>query len=137
MLFAKEGYYHHELSFNSTYGSYRNFSLWLPYRLNLYDDFTFPFIRAKVNYDFFYVNRISVKHDYGKTIIDVDLCGGLYNSYRELIYEKAYFLDVLSLNDIMNLTDFDIDKLLKEYSQRSRISYDYREQNYGRKKKYF
>lgn len=33
MLFAKEGYYRYELSFNSTYDSYRNFSLWLPYRI--------------------------------------------------------------------------------------------------------
>jgi len=137
LLFAKEGCYRHVLSFSSTYGHYSNLSIWLPLRLHLYDGFTFQFIKAKVNYYFFYVNRLSVKHGYGDTIIEANLCDGIYNMYREFVYNKAYFLDVLSLNDILNLTNYDIDKLLKEYSRTSNISHHYREQKYGRKRRYF
>ena len=135
-LFANEGY-HHILAFESNYGYFSPWHIRLPYRLNLYDGFMFPLIKAKVQDYYFYVRNIYLQHYFGECISNVRLQGGYANTYPELIYDKADFLGALSLNNQFDQTDYVIDNMLRQYSQQGRIIHPEPEQKYGRKREIF
>ena len=81
----------------------------------------FIFARAAVGCDYFYVNEILYERELGKTKIEI-VCkaGTMYNKYRELLLDKARFLD-----DIDFRTEYDarpyLDEMLQTYARKGHM----------------
>ncbi len=120
-LFHQENFYKYTLSFSTRYDYFYGFQLWLPVVLNRYDTFIFNFIKGKVNETYFWVEDISYTHEYGKSCYQVDLKGGYFNSYRELLLEKVKFMNAISLHDLIESSEYDLDDKLREYERSGHI----------------
>lgn len=117
-LFNNGQPYHYVLSFESFYGYYSEFNIWLPVMLNHSDSFHFDFIFGKVNISYFWVKRVIVQHQNGKTRIEVDLLGGIYNRYQELVLDKAYLLDKYSFSELYYSNLYTVYEKIKEYAHK-------------------
>lgn len=121
-LFKKPDCFLHSLAFSSPYGTCDWINVWLPYRLQANDFFLFSFIFSKVKESSFYVDNVTVIHQYGEVSIQAFLkAGWTMNTYRKLLVDKLDFAKVLPLNDLFNLSDYELDKKLIEYARKSNL----------------
>lgn len=119
-LFNNGDKYLYEMCFS--YFSFNGyFYLWLPVMLKPFDRFDFHFVYAKLKTSSFWVEDVSHRHEYGKTIVDVSLKGGYPNKYRELLLEKVKFLNDISFHEIINISDFQLDEKLKRYARSEKL----------------
>jgi hypothetical protein len=78
-----------------------------------FEQVNFPFVKAKVGTDFFWVNRIQHEITENRTNIVVWLKGGILNKYREYVLDKALFQGWIGLMDVYHKHDIQIDNELK------------------------
>jgi hypothetical protein len=77
------------------------------------EQISFPFVKAKVGTDTFYVNR--VRHVFGPDpSVEIWVQGGFLNKYREFILDKAEFLGRIGWMDLHHQTPFEIDERLRK-----------------------
>lgn len=77
-----------------------------------YETFEFFFIKAKLGFTSFWVKDVHHTIDDNKSYISVFLEGGILNTYREFVLDKALFEGNLSFFDVYKKFDFEIDELL-------------------------
>ena len=120
-LFNNGQAYHYVLSFESFYGYYSEFNIWLPVKLSHSDSFHFDFIFAKMNISYFWVKKVAVQHHNGNVRIEVDLLGGIYNRYQELVLDKAYLLETYPFSELYYSNLYLRYKKVKEYARKERL----------------
>jgi len=82
---------------------------------NLHDTFIFPFIRPCLGTEYFFVKQIQHELINGSHTITLWLSGGFVNTYRELLYDKARFYRLLSMQEEFSLTDAELDEILRKH----------------------
>ncbi|MEM0519595.1 hypothetical protein [Aequorivita flava] len=94
------------ISHNKTYSSFKCNNL--SYIPKVGDNFTLPFLRAKFNFDMFYV--YDVHHNFIDDLhrIDIILKQGLFNSFWHHRLDEAKFKNEISIMDLINLNEADI-----------------------------
>ena len=77
------------------------------------ENITIPFLKAKVNSDFFYVDDI--RHSFESNIqrIDIFLLSGMYNSYWYNRKHQAIEENEISFRDLFELYEFQLKKILR------------------------
>jgi hypothetical protein len=121
-LFCNGGKYLYRFSFSYlSYYYYSFFHLWLSAPLNLFESFDFPFIYAKVKCGYFWIEDIVHEQEYGRSLVTVTLKGGYPNLYRSLLLSKAQFTDEIPLDDIINLSEYQIEEKLKKYAKQQKL----------------
>lgn len=98
----------------SYFDSHATVTLWLKHIPRVFDCFDFFFVKAKVGTSNFWVRDITHEVENDNHQINVQLCGGFPNMYREMLIEKALFFNVISLRDIYDNTDYQLDEILKK-----------------------
>ncbi len=119
-LFNNGEKYLYELCF-SHFSNFGYFYLWLPVMLKPFDRFDFHFVYAKLKTSSFWVEDVSHRHEYGKTIVDVSLKGGYPNKYRELLLERAKFMEDISYFELRDLSEFQLDEKLMKYARQVKL----------------
>ena len=76
------------------------------------EDLDLPFVQARLNTSFFYVDSITHCLQESKQIIYIYLKSGFYNSYWKIRRDEAEMKREFSFNDIINLDDYDLKKKL-------------------------
>ncbi len=110
-LLCNGGKYLYRFSFSYlSYYYYSFFHLWLDVPLNLFECFDFPFIYAKINCGYFWIENIGHEHEYGKSITAINLNGGYPNLYRSLLLAKAQFTNEITFDDMINLSEYQIEE---------------------------
>lgn len=120
-LFNNGQPYHYVLSFESYYGYYSEFNIWLPVMLNHADSFHFDFIFAKLNISYFWVKSVTIEHHNGKTKLSADLISGIYNRYEELAYAKACLLKAYSFDELYYSNSYVLYEKIKEYVRKEKL----------------
>lgn len=120
-LFNNGEPYHYILTFESSYGYYSEFNIWLPVMLNHSDLFRFDFIFAKVNISYFWVKRVIVQHQNGKVQIEVNLLEGIYNRYEELVFDKVDLLDIYSFKELYYSNLYRTSEKIKKYARKEKL----------------
>lgn len=94
------------VSHDKTYSSFKCENL--SYIPKVGDNFTLPFLRAKFNFDMFYVYE--VHHNFIDDVhrIDISLKQGLFNSFWHHRLDEAKFKNEISIMDLINLSEADI-----------------------------
>jgi hypothetical protein len=73
----------------------------------------FPFVKAKVGTDHFYVDK--VRHEFGSTYtVEIWVKGGFFNFYREYILDKAEFQGRIGWMDLHHQQPYEIDERLNK-----------------------
>lgn len=86
----------------------------LPVLPREYESFDFPFIKAKLGTDQFWIKRIGHSLFDSEVVIDIWLEGHLLNRYREFSLEKALFQGWITFWDKYEMSEFQIDDTLKK-----------------------
>lgn len=93
-----------------------------PFALGLYetprvgDQFQFPFLKPKLGTEHFWVKKVLQEIFNGGHIISIDLTADPPNLYLQLLFEKAYLNEELSITDSLGSSHYDTTKkLLKLY----------------------
>jgi hypothetical protein len=76
------------------------------------DNFSWSFLMGKFSTTSFYVESIDHIHRNGCMATVIHLKMGYYNSYRQLLMNKASFLNLIDFNEMIALSDCKIDELL-------------------------
>ncbi len=71
-----------------------------------------PYFRAKLGGDYFYVERITNEFWDGKQIVHFSLKRGMYNLYWHIRKDEAEIKREVSLNDLFDLEDYELQKKL-------------------------
>lgn len=106
---------------DSYHDGYAYFTVWLEHALSNGDSFDWGFVRTKLQTHSYYVDHIQHAFDGGKQT--VTLRAGTFNSYRKMLYDKACFLNLLSIRERFNLTDNELDHLLIHRVEYKRSGY--------------
>jgi hypothetical protein len=78
-----------------------------------HEQVSFPFVKAKVGTDLFYVDM--VRNEFGPDhTVEIWVKGGFVNKYRELILNKAEFQGRIGWMDIHHQKPFEIDERLNK-----------------------
>lgn len=90
-----------------------NFNLSLSYPIHVGDNFSWSFLIGKFSNVSFYVESINHEHEYGITSTQITLKNNNNNNYRKFLIEKASFLDLIKFDELITLSDYKIDELLR------------------------
>lgn len=96
----------------SYFDEYQIFTISLNTIPNKGDSFQFPFIKAKIGNDYFYVDAIYYQLENNKMEISITLKSGVYKSYRKFTFDKAKYEGKINIFDEINLLDFQIDEII-------------------------
>ena len=96
----------------SYFDEYQIFTISLNTIPNKGDSFQFPFIKAKIGNDYFYVDAIYYQLENNKMEISIQLKSGVYNSYRKFAIDKAKYEGKINIFDEVNLLDYQIDEII-------------------------
>lgn len=96
----------------SYFDQYQTFTISLKTIPNKGDSFQFPFIKAKIGNDHFYVDAIYYQLENNRAEISLSLKSGVYNSYRKFAIDKAKYEGKINIFDEINLLDFQIDEII-------------------------
>ena len=79
------------------------------------DRFEFSFPKAVTATSVFFVKEVAHRHEHGKVEIEIELRGRYFKgeSYRDLLVDKALFLEMISIGDVFG-PDYMLDDKLKE-----------------------
>lgn len=73
----------------------------------------FPFVKAKVGIDFFWVKK--VEHEItDESMVTIWLQGGFVNKYREFALDKALFQKWIHFMDVHHKNDFELDDEIRK-----------------------
>lgn len=103
-------------SFNFTDNYTKNtltFNLNLTHPISVGDKFIWGFLKGKFGDVSFKVLSRHHEHTFGYSTISINLNNGISNSYRELLIEKARFLNLIRFDEMAALSDYKIDQLLR------------------------
>lgn len=111
----------YELHFKSLFSEQSSFfTLWLNQRLQIKDRFEWLFMNAQLGTYYYYVSDISHSHAKGELTTNVFLKSGFYNGYREMLLNKADFMQLLSFDERFHLNEYQLDQLLRERVEQGR-----------------
>lgn len=96
----------------SYFDEYQIFTTSLKTIPNRGDGFQFPFIKAKIGNDYFYVEAIYYQLENNRMEVSLSLKSGAYNSYRKFAIDKAKYEGKINIFDEINLLDFQIDEII-------------------------
>ncbi|QKJ63339.1 hypothetical protein [Flavobacterium sp. M31R6] len=99
------------LNYNKVYGSFTLTKIMNLPRIG--ENVTIPFLKAKVNTDYFYVDDIRHYFEGNTQRIDIYLLAGSFNSYWYNRKHQAVEENEISFRDLYDLYDFQLKKLLK------------------------
>ena len=111
----------YRFSFSAYSYNYYGLNLWIPNIMSRFDSVELFFIRAKMNQHHFWIKEITHEYSNGHLISLVQLEGGYYNSYRELLLDKAGFLHDISLSERYNSHLYTIDEKLRQYARQEKL----------------
>lgn len=92
---------------------YCYFKLGLQHPFTPGDNFTWTFLRGKFSLMAFHVTSVGHEHINGRLKTFINFKIGYGNRYREMLLEKAKFLDVISYDELIDFPDYMIDALLQ------------------------
>lgn len=92
---------------------YCYFKLGLQHPFTPGDNFSWTFLRGKFSLMAFHVTSVGHEHINGKMKTFINFKIGYGNRYREMLLEKAHFLEVISYDELIDLPDHLIDALLQ------------------------
>ena len=114
----------YELQFIDSYQTqYSYFTMWLEVPLNYGDRFEWHFIRSRQDGYSYYVDNIKHALNQGKLTTTVTLRAGTFNSYRKMLYDKACFFELLSIEEKFHLSEYEMDRLLIHRVENDRNGY--------------
>ena len=96
----------------SYFNEYQIFTISLKTIPNEGNSFQFPFIKAKIGNDYFYIDAIYYQLESNKMEISISLKSGVYNSYRKFAVDKARYEGKINIFDDLNLLDYQIDEII-------------------------
>ena len=122
-LFAAEGEILCEFWFSDCrYNSFCSISLGIPVLPHVGDRLNIIFLRAKLGYDYFYIEEIRYERYLGKTKIIIDCKPGIrYNKYRELLLDKARFMGEINFRTEYEERSFILDEMLRVYEIKGHV----------------
>jgi len=100
--------------------SFRNFdmragfNIWLKRCPNLYEHFSWQFVKAKVGTSWFWVRDITYELEDPETSFYIQLDGGILNRYEHFLKDRALFDGVLSIMDEYNMHPHEIEQILRQ-----------------------
>jgi hypothetical protein len=100
------------------YDNHVTMHLNLKYLPREYESFLFPFIKAKMGIDFFWVSRIEHAVADENIYTTIWLEGGFLNKYREMAIEEGLFKGWLDFRDKWEKASFEIDEILLTHQRR-------------------
>lgn len=121
-LFSAEGEILCEFWFSGYHdGQFCSFNLGLPALPHVGDSLNFLFVRASLGCDYFNIKEISYDRNHGSTKIVIHCEAGVrYNKFRELLLDKARFM-----NEIGIMTEYEarpyLDEMLQAYERKGHI----------------
>ena len=74
----------------------------------------FPFVKAKIGTEYFWVKRVEHEIVENNTTITLWLEGGFLNKYRELALDKAIFQGRIHFMDVYHKSEFELDDEIKK-----------------------
>jgi hypothetical protein len=92
---------------------YCYFKLGLQHPFTPGDNFNWVFLRGKFSLMAFHVTSVGHEHINGKMKTFINFKIGYGNRYREMLLEKARFLEVISYDELIDLPEYKIDELLQ------------------------
>jgi len=81
----------------------------------LYEAFRIPFLKAKMELDFFYVERVEHLLEGGLHQIDIILKAGFANPYRDFLRHRAEFEGYLRSWEYSRIPDWKVDDQLRKW----------------------
>ena len=89
----------------------------LPVLPREYESFRFPFVKAKMGIEHFWVKNVSQMIEADTTQITISLYGGELNRFREFALDKALFQGWIHFMDIYQKHPLEIDKELQDLNR--------------------
>jgi hypothetical protein len=92
---------------------YCYFELGLQHPFTPGDNFNWVFLRGKFPLMAFHVTSVGHEHINGKMKTFINFKFGYGNQYRDMLLEKAHFLELVNYDELIDLPDYKIDELLQ------------------------
>ena len=97
------------------------FNFGLPALPHVGDTLVFPFVKATLDCNYFFIKEISYHRNMGKTRIAIHCEAGVrYNKFREFLLDKARFMDEIGI-----MTEYEarpyLDEMLQAYERRGHV----------------